>query len=387
MASVTVPVPPDSPVSRRAVRVQREEADRRARETHSDLFSPFVLPEGLTGPEVAPPSRRAARAPDILTADDANAPRRHARPRRFARARTVALIVVGGIVLLGGTAGVTALMTGSTNEPAAGADHVVAAAPPPVSQLPVPVVEQTSVSTDICAAPEVIAALEAGDDSAAIEAAGGAEWFRVAVAGGDASCIDLSDPARVWTVINKTRQYEPVDYWPADLMFPEGVRSLEGGSLRADASAALTSMVTAAREAGVGEIALLSGFRSFQSQMATYGRHVDSRGVEGADLVSARPGYSEHQSGLSGDVVPCSGPCGTLDDLAASPQGEWVEAHSWEYGWIVRYVDGATAVTGYLPEPWHLRYIGPELARAYHDGGWTSLEEFFGLPPAPGYVG
>jgi D-alanyl-D-alanine carboxypeptidase len=248
-------------------------------------------------------------------------------------------------------------------------------------------VEQASVSTDICARPGVTAAIEAGDDAGAIEAAGGAEWFRLAVAGGDAPCVDLGDPTRLWIVVNKTRQFDPVGYWPADMTFPDGVRSLEGGSLRADASAALTAMVTAAREAGVGEIAMLSGFRSFSSQVATYGRHVDARGVEGADLVSARPGYSEHQSGLSGDVVPCSGSCGTLDDLAGSPQGEWVAAHSWEYGWIVRYVDGATDVTGYLPEPWHLRYIGPELARAYHDGGWRSLEEFFGLPAAPAYVG
>lgn len=375
MARVTVPGPPDSPVSRRAARVQREEADRRAREPDHAVFSPFVLPEGLVGPS-------AASAPRV-----ADAPVRHARPRRLARTGVVALIAAGALVLLGSTAAVTVIVSEANHEPAAGADQVVADAPPPVSQLPVPLVEQTKVSTEICADPDVIAALESGDDTAAIEAAGGAEWFRVAVAGGDAPCVDLADPTRLWTVINKTRQYDPVDYWPADMMFPEGVRSLEGGSLRADASAALTSMATAAREQGVGEIALLSGFRSFPSQVATYGRHVDSRGVEGADLVSARPGYSEHQSGLSGDIVPCAGPCGTLDDLAGSAQGEWVAAHSWEYGWIVRYVEGSTDVTGYLPEPWHLRYIGPQLARAYHDGGWSTLEEFFGLPAAPDYVG
>ena len=83
----------------------------------------------------------------------------------------------------------------------------------------------------------------------------------------------------------------------------------------------------------------------------------------------------------------CAGACGSLDGLAATPQGQWVAEHAWEHGWIVRYVDGATPVTGYLPEPWHLRYVGPELAKAYHDGGWTSLEEFFGLGPAPDYLG
>ncbi len=431
MTPVTAPEPPDSPGSRRAARELREEAERRARETDPTLFSPFVLPDELTGPEIAPMSlaarpgalppefgiapphspvapartpslrprpgrgrrrppvpsaRRAARADGILAADDPERPARHARPRRLVRAGVVALIAGGGVLLLGSTAAVTALISGApTGETPAVAQ--LDAGPPHVDELPVPTVEQTPVSTDICTKPAVIAALDAGDDAAAIEAAGGAEWFRIAVAEGGAECIDHADPTRVWVVINKTRPYDPVDYWPADLMFPDGVRSLEVASLRKEASAAFTEMVTAAREAGAGEIGLLSAFRSFQSQTSTYGRHVDSRGVEGADLVSARPGYSEHQSGLSADVVPCAGPCGSLDDLAATPQGEWIAAHAWEYGWIVRYVDGATDVSGYLAEPWHLRYIGRDLARAYHDGGWTTLEEFFGLPPAPHYAG
>lgn len=339
-------------------------------------------------PSDSPATRRAARA---LRDGDARrtpeAPARHVRPRRPTMPRLLAVLAVGGVLLVGGTAAVTAIANSGRPDAASVAAGPEEPAPPPVSQLPVPAVEQTEVSTRICDRPEVIAALEAGDDTAAIAAAGGAEWFRAAVAGGDAPCIDLGDPTRVWVVINKTRPYDPVDYWPAGMIFPEGVRSLEGGSLRADASAALTSMVTAAREAGVGEIALLSAFRSFPSQTATYGRHVAARGVEGADLVSARPGYSEHQSGLAGDVVACAGPCGSLDDLAGTPQGQWVEERSWEYGWIVRYVEGTTDITGYLPEPWHLRYIGPELARAYHDGGWSTLEEFFGLPAAPGYLG
>lgn len=349
MAGVTVPGPPEPPESRRAVRALREEAARRA--------------------HAAPAS--------------APVPARHVRARRRLRA-AVTLAVAGALLLTGATAAVTSLVSGST----AGADSAAAqlvALPPVVEMLPVPKLVQAPVSTDICAEPEVVAALEAGDDDAAIVAAGGGEAFRMAVANGDAACIDLADPTRIWVVVNKIRPYSPVDYRPAGLMMPDGVRSLEGGSLRSDAAAALTSMVTAARDAGVGEIALESGFRSYETQQGSYGRQVTTRGVDGADLVSARPGFSEHQSGLAGDVVGCAGACGSLDDLAGSAQGQWVAAHSWEHGWIVRYVDGATDVTGYLPEPWHLRYIGPDLARAYHDGGWTSLEEFFALPPAPDY--
>lgn len=418
-------------MSRRAARAQREEADRRARESAQTAglqfalpadapavplapspASPFVLPaefraavaeRAAPAPAPAPQlrprprrSRRAERIPSVRRAARADRllatsggdepPARHARPRRLARTGVVALLAVGGVLLLGSTAAVTALVSGPG---AGGADAAtrMAELPPTVAALPVPVVAQTPLSNDICADPAVVSALEAHDDAAAIEAAGGAESFRLAVAEGLATCVDLADPTRVWVVVNKVRPYDPVDYRPSDLVMPEGVRSLEGGSLRSDASAALTSMVSAAREAGVGEIALESGFRSYQTQQDTYGRQVAEKGQEAADLVSARPGFSEHQSGLAGDVVACAGACGTLDDLAATTQGQWVVDHSWEHGWIVRYTDGATPVTGYSPEPWHLRYVGKDLARAYHDGGWSSLEEFFGLEPAPGYVG
>jgi D-alanyl-D-alanine carboxypeptidase len=144
-------------------------------------------------------------------------------------------------------------------------------------------------------------------------------------------------------------------------------------------------MASGAAAAGVGEIALLSGFRSFQTQQETYGNQVGAQGAAQADLTSARPGYSEHQSGLAADVVACADGCGTLDDLAATAQGQWIAANAWQYGWIVRYEAGYQPITGYDPEPWHLRFIGTDLAKAYHDGGWHTLEEFFGLPAAPTY--
>src|SRR3546814_4578671 len=142
--------------------------------------------------------------------------------------------------------------------------------------------------------------------------------------------------------------------------------------LRQDAGGALTALVRAGADAGVGEIALESAYRAYTTRESTYAGHVADRGVEGADLVSARPGFSEHQSGLAVDVVPCDeGSCATIDDLAGSSQGAWIAEHAWEHGWIVRYTVGRTDVTGYAPEPWPLRYIGIDLARAYHDGGWT----------------
>lgn len=254
-----------------------------------------------------------------------------------------------------------------------------------VTSLPVPDITQSPAAEDPCALPEFTAALAAGDDPAAIAAVGGGEAFRAAVAAGSLSCVGLSDPGHVWVVVNKHRPLDPIDVWPPDLVVPDRVSNLVAAGLRPAAAASLTAMADAVRAAGAGDIGIASAFRSYGSQQATYGRHAAERGVAGADAVSARPGYSEHQSGLGVDVVPCGNGCGTLDDVAGSPQGAWLVEHAWEFGWIVRYEEDRTDVTGYLPEPWHLRYIGPELARAYHDGGWHTLEEFFGLDAAPDY--
>lgn len=342
-------------------------------------------PRGRSRPAPRPEhsARRAARAAGLLEDADST-PVRHARPRRLARVAVVAGLAAGAMLLLGAAAAVTAMVLPELSAPPQAATSM-SSQPRGIEQLPVPEVSQTPPTVDLCAVPEFATALETRDDEAAVVAAGGGEAFRAAVVSGRAACVDLGDSARIWTVVDKLRPTTPIDYRPASLVQPAGVRNIEGGALRTDAASALTALVAAAHEAGVGEIALESGFRSYQTQQETYGRHFAERG-EQADQVSARPGYSEHQLGLGADVVACAGSCGGLDVLAGTPQGEWVAAHSWEHGWIVRYVEGATPITGYLPEPWHLRYIGPELARAYYEGGWTSLEEFFGLSPAPGYA-
>jgi zinc D-Ala-D-Ala carboxypeptidase len=280
-----------------------------------------------------------------------------------------------------------------------GEEPVVAASatatvPPFVDALPVPLVTgalpsatgaPTTTGTAVCDEP-ALTALAAGDDTAAIAAAGGAEAFRAAVASGAAPCIRLDDPARIWTVVNKQRPYGQIDYAPASLVIPDGVRDIPGGALRPDAAAAVTALVQGAANAGVGEIAVDSAYRSYATQQSTYAENVAENGQAGGDAVSARPGFSEHQSGLATDLTACSRGCRAIEDFGPTAQGQWVAAHAWEYGFIVRYEDGETPITGYSPEPWHLRYIGPELAKAYHDGGWHTLEEFFGLPAAPDYA-
>ncbi|QAY61770.1 D-alanyl-D-alanine carboxypeptidase family protein [Microbacterium protaetiae] len=292
----------------------------------------------------------------------------------------------GGVAFAEST--LTADVTGSRVSPEAtdAASAPSSAAPSGASSAPASD-SVTLASLSLCETDAFTDALHDGDDAAAIRVAGGADAFRDAVTEGRAPCVSLSDPTHVWVVVDKLRPLEPADYAPSPRSKPTDVRSLDGSGLRSDAARALAALGKAARAAGAGEIALNSGYRSYTTQQGNYGTQKSERGQSGADAVSARPGYSEHQTGLAGDVVPCTGDaCGTLDDIAGTTQGDWIVAHAWEYGWVVRYEKGETDVTGYSPEPWHLRYIGTDLAKAYHQGGYHTLEEFFGLPAAPDYA-
>lgn len=359
-----------------------------------------VAPESEPAPDADPEAleERVEPAPASVAAPDDLLPK-HAQTRRSARIRAGLGMLVAAVLVMGSAAAVTAAVTGEpaaqppaarvvAEERAVEAEASVAVPlPAPAQSIPAPEVTAAAAFVDVCSDPAFTAAIAAGDDAAAIALAGGGELFRAAVASGSAPCVPLSDPSRVWVVINKLRPYEPIDYSPPELVVPVGVRDLAGSPLRVDAGTALAAMITAAAGAGAGEIALSSGYRSYGVQRSTYASQVSARGTEGADLVSARPGYSEHQSGLAADVVACAdGGCGGLDTFAGTPQAAWVAEHAWEFGWVVRYEDGATGVSGYSPEPWHLRYLGTELAAAYHAGGFHTVEEFLGLPAAPHYA-
>lgn len=292
---------------------------------------------------------------------------------------------------MGGAAAVTSALTaaGPVRDERLAAAPTPSATPVPLPQaveaIPAPSVALAPAIVDLCGIPAFTDALAAGDDAAAIAAAGGAEAFRTSVSAGAAGCVSLSDPGRVWVVVNKLRPFDPVDHQPSSLARPP-VREISTANLRPDAAAALSDMFAAASAAGAGELGLDSGYRSYRTQRTTYQRLVSVKGVQGADMVSARPGFSEHQSGLAADVTACSPGCVGLEAFAGTTQQQWIAAHAWEFGWIVRYEAECTSITGYSPEPWHLRYIGRELAAAYHAGGWRTLEEFFGLPPAPSYA-
>lgn len=138
-----------------------------------------------------------------------------------------------------------------------------------------------------------------------------------------------------------------------------------------DAQAAFDKMQAAASKEGLN-IYISSGFRSYDYQSGLYDRYVQRSGKAEADRYSARPGHSEHQTGLAFDLNSIDMTFADTDECA------WVNKHCAEYGFIIRYPQGSESITGYMYEPWHLRYLGTETAKKVYDSGLT-LEEYLGI--------
>ena len=117
-----------------------------------------------------------------------------------------------------------------------------------------------------------------------------------------------------------------------------------------------------------------SGYRSYELQESLYNKYVNRDGKEAADTYSARPGHSEHQTGLAFDLNTIT------DDFQYTEEGKWINNNCYKYGFILRYPKGKEKFTGYKYESWHLRYVGVELAnKLYNNGDWITLEEYFNL--------
>ncbi|MBQ8724318.1 MAG: M15 family metallopeptidase, partial [Oscillospiraceae bacterium] len=117
---------------------------------------------------------------------------------------------------------------------------------------------------------------------------------------------------------------------------------------------------------------LASGYRSYETQDNLYNDYVYTYGKDIADTFSARPGHSEHQSGLAIDV-------NTIDDaFGATPEAAWLAKHCHEFGFIIRYAEDKVDITGYKYEPWHIRYVGNEIAQEITILG-ISMEEYLGV--------
>lgn len=193
----------------------------------------------------------------------------------------------------------------------------------------------------------------------------------------------IDDSDSVIVVVNKRRPLKPQNYVPS--LVHVDVRHLWSPLLRAEAAEPLVSMF-AAFEAETGlQLRLQNSYRSYATQTDTYSYHVATKGQAQADRGSARPGHSEHQTGLALDVDGVGFGCSIQQCFGDLVHGQWLEANAWRFGWVIRYPDGYEHITGYDWEPWHLRYVGVEVSTAMHKQGIATLEEYFGLEAAPTY--
>jgi D-alanyl-D-alanine carboxypeptidase len=292
---------------------------------------------------------------DSTTTERGTTGRRRARWPRL-------LLVLVALVVAAGAVGVVREVRSPASPGAPAAQPAAAPASAPASAAPAPSSSAPSAAPSSSAAP-----------------AGSSASSSPAEPAFDRTRLSLDDPASTWVVVNKARPLTPIDYAPTDLV------SLGGRyQLRAEAAQAMQDMLAAAASDGL-TITVQSAYRSYDYQVGVFSAQVSRFGETQAEIQVARPGYSEHQTGLAADVG--GGGCDIDRCFGRNDEGRWVAEHAADFGYVVRYPDGQTDVTGFRFEPWHVRYVGVPLATEVRRTGAPTLEAFFGLPAAPDYPG
>lgn len=144
-----------------------------------------------------------------------------------------------------------------------------------------------------------------------------------------------------------------------------------------EVDAAFMEMARAAWADGIS-LWICSGFRSYEYQKTLYNSYVATYGKDATDTFSARPGHSEHQTGMAMDIIEAS------SAFEGTPAAVWLAENCYKYGFIIRYPKGKESITGYKYEPWHIRYLGRETAEAVYKSGLT-LEEYLGIDSVYNY--
>lgn len=183
------------------------------------------------------------------------------------------------------------------------------------------------------------------------------------------------------TVLVNRNYLLPASYIPTDLAEPNIRFSFnyrdDKRKLRKTAASALEKMFRAGEKKGI-ILYGVSGYRSYQRQKQIYDRNVALRGRSATDTVSAMPGSSEHQTGLTIDISARSVGCRLDQSFGDTKEGRWVAKNAHKYGYIVRYPYGKSKITGYHYEPWHIRYVGRSVATYLYKNDLT-LEEHYGV--------
>lgn len=194
---------------------------------------------------------------------------------------------------------------------------------------------------------------------------------------------DMDSPKSFQVLVNKQRPISSKKFAPSDLVRVPKYNPL-GRVVRKDVSKAIVKLGNAMKAAGKGTLVVQSGFRSYSSQQTIHKAKVRSLGKTKGEALAARPGYSEHQTGLAVDFA-AQGVSTLNSSFGKTKAGIWLADNAHRYGFLVRYPKGKTEITGYRYEPWHFRYVGVDVATRMHETGITTLEEFFGMPAAPTY--
>jgi D-alanyl-D-alanine carboxypeptidase len=196
----------------------------------------------------------------------------------------------------------------------------------------------------------------------------------------DGDVVVADNPATAWaTVLVDTERSLPDWYVPPDLenISEAGFPFTDGQALRGLVMADLSALREGAAANGT-PISVLASFRSYAQQADLFARRVDEMGASEAGSRVARPGHSEHQLGTTLDVTD-EGATDVDQSWGASPAGQWVASHAHEYGFLISYPAGAEERTCYDFEPWHLRYVGRDLAAAVISSGLTLREHLYAL--------
>ncbi|MCM3759224.1 M15 family metallopeptidase [Alkalihalobacillus oceani] len=192
----------------------------------------------------------------------------------------------------------------------------------------------------------------------------------------------VTDPQSVAVLVNE--EYALMDgYEPDDLVYPDipfiFEEKVEKRLMRQEAADAVEQLFAAAKDDGMTLLGV-SAYRSYQTQKSLFDYYVAQDGEELARTYSAVPGTSEHQTGLAIDVVGEDLSCAVEDCFADTVEAKWLEENAADYGFIIRYMEGKEELTGFKYEPWHLRYVGVEMAQEITKLGVT-LEEYMNAVP------
>lgn len=184
------------------------------------------------------------------------------------------------------------------------------------------------------------------------------------------------DYSNILFLVDKQRAL-PSDYEPSDLVIPNVKSDRWTFYLRKEASTQLEKMFNSAKADGVN-LVLISAYRSYDTQTSLFNNYVSSDGYENANKYSAKPGHSEHQTGLTVDISDEKGMYYLSQQFEISVEGIWLRENSYKFGYILRYPKGKENITGYMYEPWHFRYLGVDMATKVYESGLT-YEEYINI--------